>query len=271
MNSQDWRSVEHCNDHRVIDPQTAGLEELRADHTPVAIRRRLSRPHRHSYLRDFVYGATDGVVTTFAVVSGVAGAGLSARIVTILGLANLIADGFSMAVGNFLGARAERQVVDHARRAEQRHVALVPEGEREEVRQVFRARGFTGPDLDRIVDVITADTDRWIETMVTEELGLSPTGPSPWRAALATFTAFVVAGSLPLTVFVWEFVTGVAVPSAFLFSTAATGVTMFMIGACKSRFVSQGWATAGIETLAMGGAAAALAFVVGLLLGRIDT
>src|SRR5688572_7955123 len=106
-------------------------DRLLSDHTPEAIARRLARATSHSYLGDFVLGAVDGAVTTFAIVAGSAGAGLSAGIVLVLGLANLLADGFSMAAGNFLRARSEHQVLDRFRRMEERHIDEIPEGERE--------------------------------------------------------------------------------------------------------------------------------------------
>ena len=95
--------------------------QLEASHTRQAIRSRLASGPVHSYLRDFIYGAIDGAVTTFAIVSGVAGADLSNSIVIILGIANLIGDGFSMAAGNFLGVRAERQQREQLRAMEHQH------------------------------------------------------------------------------------------------------------------------------------------------------
>ena len=132
-------------------------ESLEKTHTPSAIRKRLQFGVQHSYLKDFIYGAIDGAVTTFAVVSGVAGAGLSIKIVIILGLANLFGDGFSMAVGNFLGTRAEEQLREQARKEEEFHIQEIPQGEREEIRQIFAAKGFAGRELEKVVEVITAD------------------------------------------------------------------------------------------------------------------
>jgi VIT1/CCC1 family predicted Fe2+/Mn2+ transporter len=242
---------------------------LRASHTPQAIRRRLQSGPDHSYLRDFVYGAIDGAVTTFAVVSGVAGAGLDAKIVVILGVANLVGDGFSMAAGNFLGTRAEEQVRDRARQTELRHIEQVPDGEREEIRQIFAAQGFSGEALENAVNVITADRQRWVETMLKEEYGLALAGPSPLRAAVMTFVAFLLIGLIPLVPFVLTLIGRVELPAPFVSSTVATAAAFFSIGAIKSRFVQQPWYAAGLETLLVGGCAAALAYGCGALLGFV--
>jgi VIT1/CCC1 family predicted Fe2+/Mn2+ transporter len=247
----------------------AHLRDLKAAHTPAAIRERLQAGHRHSYLRDLVYGAIDGAVTTLAVVSGVAGAQLSSSIVIVLGIANLIADGFSMAASNYLGTRAEEQLRERASRIEAREIERYPEGEREEIRQIVASKGFTGTDLERAVEIITSDRKRWIEVMLTEELGLSLDGPSPLRAAGATLVAFVVVGSIPLLPFIVQFIAPEALENSFRWCMLLTGAAFFGVGAAKSRFVEQRWYWAGLETLLVGGAAAALAYAIGILLGGL--
>ena len=240
------------------------------DHTPHAVTARLERSLTPSYLRDFIYGAIDGAVTTFAVVAGVQGAKLDETVVIILGVANLIADGFSMAVSNYLGSRAERQQRERARREEERHIREVPDGEREEIRQIFAAKGFEGEDLDRVVRVITSDREVWAETMMSEELGFSATEPNEVRAALATLVAFVTVGFLPLVVFVYDLAGFGEVQNAFVWSAAMTGVAFFVVGALKSRFVDQAWWRSGIETLVVGGLAATLAYAAGAMLQGVS-
>ena len=228
--------------------------------------KRLSERPPASYLRDFVYGAVDGTVTTFAVVAGAAGASLDESVVIILGGANLLADGFSMAVSNFLGSRAARQQRERARREEEQHIRLVPEGEREEIRQIFAAKGFEGEDLERVVEVITSDHELWAETMMSEELGFASTEPDPLRAALTTLIAFIVVGFLPLLIFVLDLAVPGDIAQPFAWSALLTGVAFFVIGSLKARFVDERWWRSGVETLLVGGAAAALAYGAGAAL-----
>ena len=210
-----------------------------------------------SYLRDWVYGGIDGTVTTFAIMAGVVGADLSARVVLILGCANLLADGFSMAAANYSGTRAEIDEYEQIRRMEERHVEIDPDGEREEIRQIFRSKGFKGKSLESAVDVITEHRELWIDTMMTEEHGMPPVARSPAKAAFFTFLAFVLCGAVPI------------LPYAFMMAeplvpaTIMTGLVFFGIGSLRSRWSATAWWKAGLETFAIGMAAAGVAYVVG--------
>ena len=243
--------------------------ELAADHTPEQIRQRLAAQTSHSYLRDFVYGAIDGTVTTFAVVSGVAGAGLSTGVIIILGMANLVGDGFSMAASNFLGTKTEEELRQKARRIEEQHIANYPEGEREEIRQIFANKGFENEQLEHVVDVITADHQRWVDTMIVEELGMPLEGPSALKAAATTLVAFILVGLIPLGAFLFDFVFPMQLPNPYLVSTLLTGVAFFLVGAAKSWFIDESWFRAGAETLLIGGIAAVLAYGAGFLFGNL--
>jgi len=247
------------------DPKAAS-HQLKAEHTPTAVAARLAGDPRRNYLRDFIYGAIDGCVTTFAIVSGATGAGLSTGIVIVLGFANLLADGFSMAVSNYLGTKADLQLLERARQIEESHVDTIPDGEKEEIRQIFAQKGFDGELLERVVEVIVGDRKLWIETMLREEWGLSLSGPSPWNAAVVTFLAFGCVGLIPLLPFTLLLPFDVDDRLLFTVSSAMTAVTFFAVGALKSRYVAESWLRAGTETLLMGGGAATLAYVVGALL-----
>ena len=124
------------------------------EHTPEAIRARLARGPQPSYLRDWIYGGIDGAVTTFAIVSGVVGAHLATGIILVLGAANIVADGFSMAASNYTGTKSEREEYDRIRAYEEHQIVHDRAGEIQEVREIYRAKGFDGDDLERAVEII---------------------------------------------------------------------------------------------------------------------
>jgi VIT1/CCC1 family predicted Fe2+/Mn2+ transporter len=178
----------------------------------------------------------------------------------VLGIANLLADGFSMAAGNFTGTKAQRDEYEQLRRMEERHIELAPEGEREEIRQIFKAKGFEGEALDSAVTVITEQRERWIDTMMAEEHGMPTVRRSPLRAALYTFTAFVLCGSVPLIPY------ALGVPAPEWPSAIMTGATFLAIGSIRSRWSPEPWWFTGLQTLAIGMLAASVAYIVGYLL-----
>ena len=244
----------------------SGHDHLLDAHTPDRVKQRLEDGAPQSYLKDMVYGGIDGTITTFAVVSGVVGAELAVGIVVILGLANLFADGFSMAVSNFLGTKAEQQFLHMMRKEEENEIQLIPEGEREEIRQIYAAKGFERELLEQVVDVITSNEQIWVDTMLLEEHGLLLVGPEPKRAAWWTFIAFMVAGIVPVAPFIVNLLVDGGISAPFLWSSIATAATFFAIGVFKARVVGGSTVKAGIETVVVGGIAAVLAYGVGWLL-----
>jgi len=239
---------------------------LLASHTPAAISVRLSSGPRVSYLKDMIYGAIDGAVTTFAVVTGVAGAGLPSGVLIVLGLANLMADGFSMAASNYLGTRAENQQLEQLRASELHEITECPEGEREEVRQIYQTKGFTGPLLEEVVEMITANRQLWVNTMLQEEHGVALEPQKALLSGLMTFVAFFVAGSLPLLPFLLNWFWPEYIAQPFIVSTLLTLCVFILVGLLKGRRVGMNGAFSALETLAVGGSAALIAYGVGLAL-----
>jgi len=239
------------------------LTKLNQEHEVEAIRARLSTPPKPSYLKDWIYGGIDGTVTTFAVVAGVIGAELGTKVILILGLANLLADGFSMAAGNYSGVKAEIEDYERIKEIERRHIETVPEGEREELRQILAAKGLEGEVLEGAVRSISSDEECWIDIMLVEEYGLSKITGSPFTAAMSTFISFCLCGAIPLL----SFLTGS--PNAFQISIVLTGLVFFIIGSLKSVWSLNKWWYSGAETLLIGGIAASVAYYVGVLLKQI--
>lgn len=240
--------------------------DLKRQHRPAAVRRRLSGRPGPNYLADAVLGGVDGCVTTFAIVAGAAGGGLPHRTIVVLGFANLIADGFSMAASNYLSVKSRREEVQKARREEQAHIALIPQGEREEVRQIFRKKGFSGDVLEKVVDVITGDDELWVQTMVAEEHGLPLEERRPLTAGAATFAAFAAAGLMPLLPFLLP---AAAAGRELGASVAITALTFLAVGVTKGTVLRVPLARSGLETLLLGGAAAGLAYAAGYVIRRM--
>lgn len=220
----------------------------------------------HSYLPEFIYGGIDGSVTTFAIVAGVTGASLSPTIVLILGFANLFADGFSMAVGNYLSSKSKKEYADKIRKSEEQSVLHIPEEEEEEIRQIFRDKGFTGKPLEDAVEIITSNQEIWIDTMMKDEFGIFEDDTSPIKNALVTFVSFNLVGFIPLLAYVLSYFFTSLSENVFTLSIMLTSVAFFIVGSVKATIVDKKWFLSGIETLLIGGVAAVIAYVVGYVL-----
>jgi VIT1/CCC1 family predicted Fe2+/Mn2+ transporter len=221
-----------------------------------------------NYLPELVYGSIDGIVTTFAVVAGSAGADLGINIILILGMANLFADGLSMSIGSYLSKKSEQDNYNKHLRIEIWEIENMPEVERKEVEDIYRAKGFEGEELQMVVNRITANKQVWLDTMMKDELGLSSEKKSPLKAGVSTLIAFVVAGAVPLVVYVFAY-SGKLGIDPFILSSIVTLMAFVFIGYLKTYVTKIGLFRSIFETLMLGAAAATAAFLLGDYLERI--
>ncbi|MBC7869873.1 MAG: VIT1/CCC1 transporter family protein [Chitinophagaceae bacterium] len=241
----------------------------RLHNNPVAGQERASSVALGTYIGPMVYGGLDGIVTTFAVVSGVAGAALGANIILILGIANLLADGLSMAIGAYLSAKSEGEYYDREARRQAWEIDQIPDGQQAELKQLYLSQGYDETEAARLVEIISTDKTRWIRAMMIEELSLLPDESKPIINSLATFAAFVIAGSLPLLVYLLGLVIEIAPETAFTVSIISSGIALFLLGAAKVLVTGLNPLRSGLEMLIVGGGAAGIAYIVGALLKNI--
>lgn len=217
---------------------------------------------RGLYIGDLVYGANDGIITTFAVVSGAAGASFSSGIIIVLGMANLIADGISMGLSNYLAIRSRLDYQQAERSREEFEIEKFPEIEKGEVREILADWKLKEPELTGVLDSIIADKKVWTDFMMREELGIvEDSVKSPWVHGLVTMVAFIVAGFLPLTPYIY----GVSSESQFTVSVVATAISLFLVGSVRTFVTGANWFKSGIQMLLVGSLAALSAYFVGYL------
>ncbi|MEQ9188602.1 MAG: VIT1/CCC1 transporter family protein [Cryomorphaceae bacterium] len=222
----------------------------------------------NDHLGEIVYGGIDGCVTTFAVVAGAEGAGLSSSIVIILGCANLIADGFSMSVGAYLSSKSEKQRFHKERRKEYQEIQEVPETEVQEVREIFTELGFKGKLLEDVVDKITENEDRWVDVMMKHELEMIEEKKAPSLIGLSTFGSFLFFGLIPLLTYIYAVVQEVDF-NRFLLSALLTAAAFIFIGWMKSSVTKTSHIQSILETLGLGALAALLAYFAGDILEQV--
>lgn len=216
------------------------------------------------YIKDLVYGANDGIITTFAVVAGVAGASLSSGIVILIGLANLLADGFSMAASNYLGTKSELELFKREKGVERSEIRENTDLEKNEIRNILANKGYAGDDLEKMAELIFKNEKFWVDLMMQEELQMAPTGSyRPKGRATVTFFAFVIAGFLPIVPYL---LLDSGSEDIFKYAILLTAVTLFAVGSLRSIFIESRWYKNGLEMLFVGGFAASIAYVVGYAL-----
>lgn len=208
-------------------------------------------------VRDVVLGMSDGLTVPFALSAGISGALAASHIVVTAGMAEIAAGGISMGLGGYLAARTSHDYYVSEERREREEVKSVPDVERAEIAEIFERYGLTGDSLNRAVDAVTSDHDRWIDFMMRFELGLEkPESGRDLRSAFAIGGSYVIGGLVPLAPYM-------AIPQthgAFLVSTAVTFVALVLFGVFKGRFTGIPPLRAALQTVAVSGVAAAAAY-----------
>jgi vacuolar iron transporter family protein len=234
----------------------------------IAVRRREYDHHTEqvhaaggAWVRDLMLGLNDGLVASFAVTSGVAGAFNTTRVVLMAGLAEMLGGCVSMALAAFISARSQIEFYQSEIERERDEIKRWPERERDEIRTIYRAKGFAGPLLDQIVAHITADPERWSGVMMREELGFSSEFDPPLRSGAVVGTAYLVGAAVPVLPYVF------LAPSAggVIASALATVVVLFGVGALKTIITDRSWWRSGLESMLTGIAAAAVTYGAGRL------
>lgn len=230
--------------------------------------------HRKSpfaeYFKEVIYGGIDGIVTTFAVVSGFSGAALASDattqlsfiIVLLFGLANLFADAISMGLGNFLSVRSEKDQYEILRRKEKALLEHSPEAEHEETVAIMKAKGFSDSDAIMLATIYSKNKEYWLDFMMSNEYEMSdPRGDNPILTGFTTFASFLLFGSIPILPFF--FLQDATPTEVFQTSTLGTLFALVTLGLMKWRIVGTSLARSLGEVVLIGAAASIIAFLVG--------
>jgi len=221
------------------------------------------------YIKSMVYGGLDGIITTFAVVSGVAGASLAMRVIIILGFSNLLADGISMAVGDYLSTKSENEYLDGLKKQQKNELVQDYDNEVEEMIRAYESEGLTTEDAQTISYTLAKYEKPFIKQKMTNEYGSEDAEEEPIKNELVTFFSFFIFGLVPLLAYVGSLFFPVMLEHAFMVASILTGSTLFVLGTVKSRITHSNWLKSGLEMLAVGGLAAVAAYLIGYILGGV--
>jgi VIT1/CCC1 family predicted Fe2+/Mn2+ transporter len=230
------------------------VEEVGAGHTGAG---------RGGNLRAAVFGVNDGLVSNASLIMGVAGASSQSDVILLSGVAGLLAGAFSMAAGEYISVRSQRELFESQIGLERDELSEYPKEEAAELALIYAARGVPKPEAQALAERIIADPARALDTLAREELGLNPDElGSPVGAALFSFAAFSIGASIPLAPFL--FLVG---GPALLLAIGLAALSLFSVGAALSLFTGTHALWGGLRMLLLGGAAGAATFGIGRLLG----
>jgi len=278
-----WRRLELQRSGDATAEVLAGREEATADREGAARRKPVDehegaglravgeilrdekwhRAGQSGTLRAVIFGVSDGLVSNLSLVMGIAGASQQNSFILLAGIAGLLAGAFSMAAGEYVSMKAQRELYERQIALERAELEAMPQEEQAELAAVYRSKGFAPDEAARIAERIFRNPEAALETLIREELGLDPEQlGSPWGAASGSFSAFALGAALPVVPYV---VTSGS--AAFTASIALSAVALFTVGGGVSLLTGRGLVFSGARQVAIGAAAAAVTFLVGHLIG----
>jgi vacuolar iron transporter family protein len=214
-------------------------------------------------LRAAVFGVNDGLVSNVSLILAIAGASSNESFIVLSGVAGLLAGAFSMAAGEYVSVRSQREMYEHQIGLERAELAEYPKAEAEELALIYTARGMPADEAHELATRTIADPKQALDTLAREELGLNPDElGSPWGAAISSFLSFAVGAAVPLVPFL-VFTAGRALAA----SIALTAISLFVVGALISLFTGRSAVRDGLRMLAIGAGAGAITYLIGKLMG----
>jgi VIT1/CCC1 family predicted Fe2+/Mn2+ transporter len=214
-------------------------------------------------LRAAVFGVNDGLVSNASLILGVAGATNDPHLIVLSGMAGLLAGAFSMAAGEFVSVRSQREMYEYQIGLERAELDEYPEQEAEELALIYKAKGLSEAEAQGLASKLIGDPQRALDTLAREELGLDPDAlGSPWGAAVSSFVSFALGASIPLIPFLVS-----SGRDALLFSIGVAAVSLFAVGVVLTLFTGKNALWGGLRMLAIGSAAGAITYGIGRLLG----
>jgi VIT1/CCC1 family predicted Fe2+/Mn2+ transporter len=245
---------------------TARRKPLRAIHPWPKSVKDVGKRHRSfggGTLRAGVFGVNDGLVSNASLILGIAGASADPKVVLIAGAAGLVAGAFSMAAGEYVSVRSQRELYEYQIGLERDELEQYPEAEAQELALIYAAKGVPAKEAARIAQKLVNDPEHALDTLAREELGLNPAElGSPWGAAASSFLAFAGGALIPLAPYLVLRDAG-----ALPYVVGATAIALFAIGALLSLFTGRGAVASGLRMLALGGTAALVTHGIGRLFG----
>lgn len=229
-------------------------------------------PHikESNYIRDIVFGFGDGVNTSLGIVAGIGGASIGVDIVILAALIGMFTGAKAMAVQNYLAVKSQREVLESEIQREEYEIDNYPNKEREEIEEIYKSKGFSGADLDMIVNKIISNREVWLKTMLTEELGLNlEIIGSPIKGAIVMFISFLMGGILPIIPY---FIVKTGIFSNFIALLIAISISLifsFLVGAIKGKLAKKSWIKGGLEMSLLGTGIALVGYGIGSELGNI--